>query len=94
MSKEWTTNLEGPHQRSLVLGTFVSFLATLVILAIFQSSALVTWSYDLPVSTYSETISRSAEEWHALMEQIGTATFSQTVSDAVLNLHDEWPVSE
>ena len=86
--------LDGKHQAKLVVGVFVLILLTLFVSAMFQSSALVTWSYDLPISPYSETISRSAEEWHAAMENIGVASFSQSVSDSVLSLHDDWPVSD
>ena len=76
------------------MAVFVLMVLTLLILAMFQSSALVTWSYDLPVSPLSATISSAAESWHALMEQVGIASFSQSVSDAVLTLHDDWPIGD
>lgn len=94
MSKEWTTNLEGKHNTGLSLMMFAIMLLTLIVLAVFQSSALLTWSYDLPVSSYSATISSTAEQWHALMERAGLAEFSQSMTERVQSLHDDWPVSE
>ncbi len=94
MSKEWTTSLEGKHNTVLSFKVFAIMLLTLIVLAMFQSSALVTWSYDLPVSSYSATISSTAEQWHALMERTGLAEFSESITDRVQSLHDDWPVSE
>lgn len=94
MSKEWTTTIEGDHHSRLAIAVFALMIFTLVALAMFQSSALVTWSYDLPISSLSAIISSSAESWHAWMEHIGVASFSQSVSDTVLRLHDDWPVGD
>ncbi len=94
MSKEWTNTIEGAHQSRLVIVVFALMVITLVVLAMFQSSALVTWSYDLPISPLSVVISSSAERWHGLMEHIGVAALSQSVSDMVLSLHDDWSIGD
>lgn len=65
------------HSPALVWKTLVVFLTGLVVLAVFQSSALVTASYDLPPGALSEFLISLAEGWHGLMDKIGAAGVTQ-----------------
>jgi len=94
MSKEWTINFEEAHDSGLWVKGFMLFCMSITILAALQSAALVTWSYDLPISPYSEIAALWAEWWHLKMQQLGIASLSEWISEVIANLHDDWPVNE
>ena len=69
------------------------FLFGLIVLAIFQSSALITVTYDLPPHPVTERVVMFAESWHNAMENIGAAGVTEIVTDRV----SQWlstPVTE
>ena len=61
----------------------------LCVLAVFQSSSLVTLSYDLPPTILSEHAVSAAENWHEWMAAIGAVDLSQFLTELVLEIHDE-----
>ena len=58
-------------------------IASMLLLAVFQSSALVTLAYDLPEGGPSGAIVSLAETWHAAMETLGIAQLSQGIADTM-----------
>ncbi|MEN0039939.1 MAG: hypothetical protein AAF764_01250 [Pseudomonadota bacterium] len=69
------------------------FLAGLLALVVFQSSAMVTTSYDLPENAMSERIVMAAETWHGWMEAMGTAGVTEAISDTLEEWH-EVPITD
>lgn len=47
------------------------FLIAVIALAMTQSGALVSWSYDLPPSALADTISDSLVTWNETMQDLG-----------------------
>ena len=81
------------HEQKLPILLALLFILTLIMLAVFQSSALVTLSYDLPSNSTSELVIGLAEQWHEWMERMGTADLTQTVRDWVEAAHES-PINE
>ena len=61
--------------------TLIAFLICSLMLGFFQSSALVTASYDLPPGGISAVVVKVAEGWHGLMTASGMAELSLTIRD-------------
>ena len=61
--------------------TLVTMLVTVVVLAIFNSASLQTWSFDLEPGSVNDMISISAERWHIWMEELGAASVTQSIRD-------------
>lgn len=62
------------------------FLIAMLMLAMFHSASLVTWSYDLPPSALSDHVSVWAENWDALMRRLGPAHLTDALKDWFQNL--------
>ena len=77
---------DSTHMPRLPLQITVLFCTTLILLAVFQSSALRTLAYDLPPSTTGERVVRLAEQWHELAEKSGAVQ----ISDAISEILEEW----
>ena len=67
---------------------FAFFIGILIILAAFQSSALVSLSYDLPQSNWAERAVAVTETWHGWMQAIGVAGITEVVSAWIEKAHD------
>ncbi|WP_319531184.1 hypothetical protein [uncultured Cohaesibacter sp.] len=68
--------------------TLVILLATTLLLAIFQSEGLVSWSYDLPPNAFTETVVSVVQSWNELMRSIGATDVGESVGDFILSLRD------
>jgi len=68
------------------------FLALMVLtllgLAMFQSSAIVTLSYDLEPTEFSQLLVEACETWHAWMTGLGASGVTEAISDAMLSWHE------
>ena len=76
------------NQNRLALMMGLYFCAVLFALALFQSSSLVTLSYDLEPGPTSEKIIVACETWHGWMQTIGTAGITEYLTDQVSTLHE------
>lgn len=63
-------------------------LVTTLALAVFQSSGLVSWTYDLSPSFITESIISAAQSWNDLMQNIGATAVGEIVGDFILSLQD------
>ncbi len=77
------------HEKGLAMRTCLTFVAALILLAVFQSGSLLSLSYDLPQGLWSEKWVGLAEQWHELMQLIGTAEISQEISDWLETAHEK-----
>ena len=59
--------------------TLIIMLVAMFFLAVFNSSSLQTWSYDLQPSPLNDMISLSADRWHLLMEDLGAAGVTELI---------------
>ncbi|MEP3629171.1 MAG: hypothetical protein ABJN04_04125 [Hyphomicrobiales bacterium] len=59
--------------------TLIIMLVAMLFLAIFNSSSLQTWSYDLQPGPVNDMISLSAERWHIMMEEWGAAGVTELI---------------
>ena len=59
--------------------TLIIMLVAMLFLAVFNSSSLQTWSYDLQPSPVNDMISLNAERWHNLMEELGAAAVTELI---------------
>ncbi len=66
----------------------VVFAVSLLLLAMFLSSSLQSYAYDLPVNPLTETIVAWVDTWHGWMETIGTAQAADSFASAIAALHD------
>ena len=83
---------EPANTRSNVRAGIVIFLAAGALFALFGSNELVSMAYDLPESRWTLPLVTLAEQWNGLMEQAGTAAFSQTTRDFIAALRTSgWP---
>lgn len=69
------------------------FFFGLLTLAIFQSSAIVTVTYDLPESWPSGRIVVLAETWHGWMVEMGAAGVTEAISEQ-MEVWREEPIAE
>ena len=68
-------------------------LFALLVLAMLQSAALVTSTYDLPSNNWTIPLIQAAETWHGWMETTGFAGLTETIAEEVEVLHS-MPVTE
>ena len=59
--------------------TLIIMLVAMLFLAVFNSSSLQTWSYDLEPSALNDMISVNAERWHLLMEELGPTAVTELI---------------
>ena len=59
--------------------TLIIMLVAMLFLAVFNSSSLQTWSYDLEPSALNDMISLNAERWHLFMEELGPAGVTELI---------------
>ena len=59
--------------------TLIIMLVAMLFLAVFNSSSLQTWSYDLQPSALNDMISLNAERWHLIMEELGAAGITDLI---------------
>ena len=59
--------------------TLFIMLVAMLFLAVFNSSSLQTWSYDLQPSPLNDMISLNAERWHLFMEELGAAGMTDLI---------------
>jgi len=59
--------------------TLASFLIAMGLLAMFNSSSLVTWAYDQEERFLPEGAGAFAETWHEWMEAAGFAQVTETI---------------
>ena len=59
--------------------TLIIMLVAMLFLAVFNSSSLQTWSYDLQPGPFNDMISLNAERWHNLMEEWGAAGVTELI---------------
>ena len=76
------------HTMLRVRSALVALLFATLLLALFQSNGLVSWSYDLPISPLTEKIVAACETWNGWMEALGTTTISENVQDWIQSLRD------
>lgn len=80
------------HHPRLVVQVAVLFLVILLALAVTQSGALVTLTYDWPPSRWTERVIALAEIWHGWMETLGPADWTSDIQ-ATMSDTREWLVS-
>ncbi|MBX3575634.1 MAG: hypothetical protein KF723_00385 [Rhizobiaceae bacterium] len=66
----------------------IVFAVSLLLLAMFLSSSLQSYAYDLPVNPLTETIVAWVDAWHGWMEAIGAVQVAEGIADAVARFHD------
>ncbi|MEL6784839.1 MAG: hypothetical protein AAFO61_10465 [Pseudomonadota bacterium] len=71
------------HHPRLVWAVLMLFCAALLALAIFQSAALVTLSYDWPPSVFTERAVVMIETWHGWMEALGPGRWTAGIGESV-----------
>lgn len=64
--------------------TTVILAICLVVLAVFNSEALVDWAMKLPVGPVGDGILWAAGEWHDLMEKIGATALHRVLREAFM----------
>lgn len=93
MTEDGFHTVDAANQNGLVVKCLLSFLGALLLMAVFQSAALVTTAYDLPPGFGTETAVAMAKGWHGWMEALGAAQFSEAVHDRVESLRYDWPLA-
>lgn len=87
MFEQSTPPAVASHEIRLPFYGVMIFVATLVLLMIFQSSSLVTLSYDLPPSPLNETLVSYAETWHSWMQTTGAAGVTEFIREKLDTYH-------
>ncbi|PLW76653.1 hypothetical protein [Cohaesibacter celericrescens] len=64
-----------------VAATLAAFLFAAFLLALFDASDLVSWSYDLPINRLTEALVIIIEKWAGWMEETGLLAISETIAD-------------
>lgn len=59
--------------------TLIVMLVAMLFLAVFNSSSLQTWSFDLEPGPVNDMISLNAERWHNLMEELGAVGVTELI---------------
>ena len=59
--------------------TLIIMLVAMLFLAVFNSSSLQTWSFDLEPGPVNDFISLNAERWHVLMDELGAAGVTELI---------------
>ena len=59
--------------------TLIIILVAMLFLAVFNSSSLQTWSFDLEPGPVNDFISLNAERWHVLMKELGAAGVTELI---------------
>lgn len=77
------------HIKNLPTQLMMAFVFSGLTLCLFQSSSIVTLSYDLPPGSLTELLVSAAEHWHVLMEKLGTAGLTEMVTSFVEDMHDQ-----
>ncbi len=77
------------HEEGLAMRASLLFLVVMGLLLIFQSSALLTLSYDLPPGQISESAVTFCEWWHGVMQDLGPAEFTASISDWIEQPHEQ-----
>ena len=57
------------------------FLLAAVMFLLFQSKALVSWSYDLPSNFFTENLVGLLEQWDVLVENLGFVAVTEQISE-------------
>ncbi len=81
-------NSAANQERGRASYLFAFFIGTLIMLVAFQSSALVSLSYDLPQSNWAEQAVAVTEAWHGWMQAIGVAGITESISGWIKAAHD------
>lgn len=71
-----------------VAASIVVFALALFVMALFMSSGLQSYAYDLEPGPLADRIAAAADGWHARMEELGTAALAQSFADWVSGLHE------
>ncbi|MEM9732115.1 MAG: hypothetical protein AAF903_01360 [Pseudomonadota bacterium] len=71
------------HHPRLVWAALAVFCAALLALAVFQSAALVTLSYDWPPSPLTERTVQMIETWHGWMEALGPGEWTTALGESM-----------
>jgi len=74
--------------QSLAVSLTALMIFSLMVLAVFQSSALVTLAYDMEPGAITENLIGACEIWHSWMERIGAASMTELVRDIITNWHE------
>ncbi len=83
------TNQIQRQQPGLIIKTSLLFVLAMVVLGLFQSSALLSLSYDLTPNSQTEIVVRLAEQWHHWMQALGTAGVTDLISEAIEIAYDK-----
>ena len=75
------------HEPALVLKVLAVLITTLLILAVFQSTSLLTLSYDLSPGELNDRVIASCEIWHEWMTLAGAAGLTQSITEQIALLH-------
>ena len=75
--------------RHWVAATLVSFACASVLLALFFSSDLVSWAYDLPEAHLTDRLILALETWDSLMQKVGLAGATESIRDWILAIQEE-----
>lgn len=81
------------HDANITALTLFAMILALLALCLFQSSALLTLSYDLPPSPTTERVVMVVETWHQWMQDLGAAEITNKMSEQLEVLH-ELPIAE
>lgn len=64
-----------------VRGAAVAMLVAFALFALFESEGIRHFTRDLPGNTFTDILVRGADQWHALMEELGPARVQPAVQD-------------
>ncbi len=76
------------HTMLRVRSALIALVFATLVLALFQSNGLVSWSYDLPINPLTEQIVSASETWNEWMNTLGTTEVSESIQDWVQSLKD------
>ncbi|MEE9315445.1 MAG: hypothetical protein V3V02_12430 [Rhizobiaceae bacterium] len=82
-------HIEDMNKVKIALPVTMIFVLALLALAIFQSNALLSLTYDFPPSFWSETLVAMAEQWHGWMQMIGTAGVTEAIAEWLESAHGQ-----
>jgi len=72
----------------------VAMVVAALVLLVFNSTGLQTWTRNLPGNAVTDRWVNEADNWHGLMARLGFAAPKSMVQDVVVDVREvEWPQS-
>ena len=78
---------KSPDTIANVRSVALAFAIAAVLLAVFNSSELRHFTRDMPGNAFTDTLVAGADQWHALMQQLGPARLRPAVREVFEAIH-------